>query len=68
MYANPKPGDLVRVLYGKRYRHMMPYQGREGVICIVCKAKRCRNHGVMIGRKLVVIPCGNLFKIKEPTK
>jgi len=61
MVSNPKVGDVVIVKYKKALKHWFPLEGRTGTISIVCKARRCRNHGVNIGGQLWVIPCGNLF-------
>lgn len=65
MMANPKKGQLVQVHYGKRYAHTMPYHGKIGRVVVVCKARRCRNHGVEIDGEMIVIPCGNLRKVQE---
>lgn len=65
MMANPKPGQLVRVHYAKRYAHTMPLHGKVGRVVVVCKARKCRNHGVDIDGVMWVIPCGNLHKVKE---
>jgi hypothetical protein len=64
MLANPTPGQLVRIRYGKHYSSMMPYHDYLGTVHIICHARRCRNHGILINGKLVFIPCGNLFKVK----
>lgn len=65
MMANPNKGQLVRVHYAKRYAHIMPYHGKIGRVVVVCKAKKCRNHGVEIDGQMIVIPCGNLYKVTE---
>lgn len=65
MMANPKPGQLVRVHYAKRYAHTMMLHGKVGRVVVVCKARKCRNHGVDIDGVMWVIPCGNLHKMKE---
>jgi len=62
MVSSPVPGQLVIV----RYRSQgMPLQGKVGTIHIVGKAKRCRNHGVVIRGRFYVIPCGNLFNAEK---
>jgi hypothetical protein len=63
MVSNPKVGDKVNVRYKKKLKSWFPLEGKEGTIAIVCKARRCRNHGVMIEDTLWVIPCGNLMYV-----
>lgn len=65
MMANPKLGQRVMVWYGKRYCLTMPLHGKIGTVVVVCKARRCRNHGVSIDGQMFVIPCGNLRKVTE---
>lgn len=60
MVSNPKPGDVVKVCYRKSLKNWFPYEGEIGTVRIVCKARKCRNHGVEIDGKIIVIPCGNL--------
>lgn len=67
MVSNPKVGDRVIVRYKKSLKTWFPLEGKIGFISIVCKARRCRNHGVRIDGKLYVIPCGNLFTAKGET-
>lgn len=62
MLANPKPGDLVRVQYRKALHPLAPLQGAVGVVAVVSKGKP-RNHGVRVGDRLHVIPCGHLVKL-----
>lgn len=61
MVSNPSIGATVTVKYKKSLKGWFPLEGKTGTITIVCKAKRCRNHGVMIDGQLWVVPCGNLF-------
>ena len=61
MLANPRPGQRVRVWYGKRYAHTMPLHDRAGRVVIASKGKP-RNHLVIVDDRLFVIPCGNLRK------
>jgi len=61
MVSNPKVGDVVIVKYKKALKHWFPLEGQTGTVVIVCKARRCRNHGVLIDGKMIAIPCGNLF-------
>lgn len=65
MVANPKLGQRVQVWYGKRYAHMMPLHAKLGTVVVVCKARKCRNHGVEVEGVMYAIPCGNLNKVKE---
>jgi len=61
MISNPRIGTPVIVRYKKSLKTWFPLEGKRGTIAIVCKARRCRNHGVLIDGQMVVIPCGNLF-------
>lgn len=61
MISNPQVGDQVIVRYKKALKQWFPLEGKCGTIAIVCKARRCRNHGVLIDGQMAVIPCGNLF-------
>ncbi len=64
MISNPQKGTSVVVRYKKSLKHWFPLEGKTGVVVIVCKAKRCRNHGVLIDGQMYAIPCGNLFPVK----
>lgn len=61
MVSNPRRGDTVIIRYKKQLKHWFPLEGKTGVIHIVCKARRCRNHGVLVDGGVYAIPCGNLF-------
>ena len=61
MVSNPRRGDAVIIRYKKALKHWFPLEGKTGTIHIVCEARRCRNHGVMVDGELWVVPCGNLF-------
>ena len=61
MISNPKVGTPVIVRYKKKLKSWFPLEGKRGKVVIVCKARRCRNHGVEIDGTMYVIPCGNLF-------
>lgn len=67
MVSNPKHGDKVIVRYKKALKTWFPLEGKTGTITIVCKARRCRNHGVLIEGQMYVIPCGNLFFAPQET-
>lgn len=60
MTANPRPGQRVQVWYRASLR-WLPYHGQVGVVVVASKG-RPRNHGVRIGEREVVVPCGNLRK------
>lgn len=64
MLTNPRQGQLVRLRYGPKYRSMARYHDQVGVVIIVGKGKP-RNHGVMIGDEVVIVPAGNLMKAKK---
>ena len=64
MVSNPKVGDKVICRYKKKLKHWFPLEGKEGIVVIVCKARKCRNHGVLIDGQLYAIPCGNLFFVR----
>lgn len=61
MVSNPKRGDAVIIRYKKSLKSWFPLEGKQGTIAIVCKARRCRNHGVLVDGAIYAIPCGNLF-------
>ena len=61
MIAHPKVGQRVRVRYAKHYREMMPYHDCIGIVRIVAHY-RPLNHGIEIGGRIIVIPCGNLMR------
>lgn len=65
MVSNPKLGDTVIIRYKKKLKSWFPLEGKTGTILVVCKARRCRNHGVMVDGKLYAIPCGNLMYPKD---
>lgn len=68
MVSNPQAGDLVIIRYKKALKSWFPLEGKEGVIRIVCKARKCRNHGVEVAGAIYAIPCGNLFYSKPKSK
>ncbi len=63
MLINPRPGERVELRYRPALR---PYflHGRRGTVTVVGRGKP-RNHGVEIEGRLVVVPCGNCFKVSE---
>lgn len=61
MVSNPRQGVVVIVRYKKCLKSWFPLEGKSGTVEVVCKARRCRNHGVMVEGILYAIPCGNLF-------
>ena len=58
MIANP--GQRVQVWYRPSLR-WLPHHGQVGVV-VVANRGHPRNHGVRIGRKTIIVPCGNLRK------
>ncbi len=68
MVSNPRKDDLVIVRYKKSLKSWFPLEGKTGTIAIACKARRCRNHGVIVDGQLYAIPCGNLFPLKKRSK
>jgi hypothetical protein len=67
MIANPKLGQTVQIWYKKSLADWFPLHGKVGSVAIVCKARKCRNHGVLVDGKVYAIPCGNLRPFKEAT-
>lgn len=65
MMSFPKLGTPVVIKYKKTLKSWFPLEGKRGTIAVVCKARKCRNHGVMVDGRLYAIPCGNLFPVKE---
>ena len=59
MLVNPRLNQKVQVWYAKSYCSTMPLHGKIGKIVTVGSGKP-RNHGVEIGGKFYVVPCGNL--------
>ena len=64
MLSNPKPGRVVRIHYGPKYRDLVEpgLQDRTAVVIIPGRG-RPRNHLVRINsmrERLVVVPAGNL--------
>lgn len=62
MFANPKPGQAVKIHYAAHYAAIMRFHGKTGQV-VQRGRGRPRNHLVKIGETLAVIPCGNLQKI-----
>lgn len=62
MLSHPKEGQQVQCWYAEKTRAWRPLHGRIGIVVIVGKPTRGapRNHGVLIGEQLYVIPAGNL--------
>lgn len=63
MIFGPRPNDRVQLHYAKRFAHLWPLHGKIGVVRIVGNGKP-RNHGVEIDGKIVVVPVGNLRRLK----
>jgi hypothetical protein len=63
MLANPKSGQTIIL----RYRdHSHPLHLTTGRVVIVGRGKP-RNHGVMVGGGMFVVPCGQIFKMEKDT-
>ena len=60
MLINPRINQPVIIWYRPSLRHL-PYHGQSGRVVIRSRGKP-RNHGVAIGGRVVVVPCGNLQK------
>lgn len=63
MMANPRIGQWVQLWYGARWRPFCPYHGAIGMVARVSRGRGPRNHGVRVGGRFVVVPCGNLRKV-----
>ena len=64
MMLNPRPGQLVQIWYNKRAAEYMPYHGMLATVARPSRGKP-RNHGVILmSGKCVIVPCGNLRKVK----
>jgi hypothetical protein len=61
--ANPKRGQRVQIWYRADRATFMPWHASEGVVLIVSRGKP-RNHGVLVGTTVIVVPCGNLRKVE----
>lgn len=61
MVSNPRKGDVVVIRYKKSLKNWFPLEGKTGIIEVICRSRRCRNHGVKVDGKIYAIPCGNLF-------
>lgn len=64
MLLSPRVGEMVRVWYRRSLRGLMLYHGRVGRVLVSGRGKP-RNHLVRIGGEGVVVPCGNLIKIRR---
>lgn len=63
MLCYPRPGQIVRIHYGKQWRRdKMPFHDRTGVVRICARRPGPLNHGIEIDGEIIVIPCGNLMK------
>jgi len=66
MLTDPRLGREVQVRHRPAMAAGMPHHGRVGRVAGVGRG-RPRNHAVLIGGRLVIIPCGNL-RSPEPVK
>lgn len=63
MMSNPRKGQTVQLWYGPRWRPHCPYHGAIGVVVRIGRGPGPRNHGIRVGGRFVVVPCGNLRKV-----
>jgi len=66
MMANPRLGQTVQIWYKKSLADWFPLHGKIGTVVIVCKARKCRNHGVLVEGRMYAVPCGNLRAWSDP--
>lgn len=59
MLLNPRIGQRVQVWYRESVRAAASADGRIGTVVVRSRGKP-RNHGVQIGERMYVVPCGNL--------
>lgn len=58
----PRPGDIVQLRYGVRYRSLTAYHKRVGKVLCVARGHKMVNALIQLGTgELVVVPSGNLF-------
>jgi len=66
MLTNPRLGREVQVWYRPALAAGMPHHGQTGRVVGVGRG-RPKNHAVLIGGRLVIVPCGNL-RPSEPVR
>ncbi len=60
MIRSPRIGQHVQVWYRASKRGVATYHGRVGTVVVVGRGPGPRNHGVLVGGDLVIVPAGNL--------
>lgn len=63
MISCPRVGQSVQVWYRWESRPYRPLHGLVGTVAVASRG-RPRNHGVVIGGVLQVVPAGNLRRIE----
>jgi hypothetical protein len=63
MILNPKIGKPYKIWYNKKAAEFMPYHGRIGIVKVRGNGKP-RNHVIQLLETSIVIPCGNIIKVK----
>lgn len=68
MISHPKPGQRVQIHYRPGLRERMPHHGKIGTILFACRARRCRNHAVLLDDGWrVSVPSGQLRALRAAT-
>ncbi len=65
MLARPKIGQRVQVWYAKHYKDRMPHHAKVGTVEVVSMGPGPKNHGIRLDGRLIVVPCGNLNRIRH---
>jgi hypothetical protein len=65
MISHPRPDQSVRLRYRKSRSRLFPLHGRTGVVTVAAKGPGPRNHGVLVGGRLVVVPAGQIVTNPE---
>lgn len=63
MIRNPRPGMEVKLHYRRSAQKDMPYQGGIGIIVAIANGRGPKNVLVLVDRKMLIVPRGNLEKI-----
>ena len=64
MLASPKIGERVQIWYAKSYAATMPHHAKVGHVVARSKGPGPRNHGVYLDGRMIVVPCGNLRRVR----
>jgi hypothetical protein len=63
MLVYPRLGQPAQVWYRPGLRDSRPLHGKVGPVMVVSRGPGPRNHGVILGGVLHVLPCGQLRKV-----